>query len=320
MSGHGYWVFADELQQFAAEVADPRWAAIADRLGEPLRVAVAGRRGVGCSTVAHALDRVGVTVTTSPEADLVVYVIAEVVKPEDRDALAAAPQPVLAVLNKADLTGPSAAALDGVTVEPVVGLLAVAALDEPLDDSMWAALQALSIRPADLDSPDSFVAGEHPVPAEVRRRLVGALDLFGIAAATAAIRRGATRAETRTLLRHLSGIDRVVEKIGAVGAQVYYRRVLDATADLATLAVTDPQAGQFLSRDDTVLARMAAAVDAVEAAGMPVDRNDDADACLRRAVSWQRYGREPVAGLPRTCSADIVRGSLRLWSKVGGIA
>lgn len=317
MSGHGYRAFADELQRFAAEVADPRWAAIADRLGAPLHVAVAGRRGVGSSTVAHALDRVGVTVTTSPDADLVVYVIAEVVKPEDRDAIAAAPEPVLAVLNKADLTGPSAAALDGVTAEPLVGLLAVAALDEPLDDTMWAALQALSIQPADLDSPDSFVAGEHPVPAEVRRRLVGALDLFGIAAATASIRRGATPAETRTLLRHLSGIDRVVEKIGA---QVYYRRVLDATADLATLAVTDPRAGEFLSREETVLARMAAAVDVVEAAGMPVDRSDDADACLRRAVSWRRYDREPVAGLHRACSADIVRGSLRLWSKVGGTA
>lgn len=320
MSGHGYRVFADELQRFAAEVADPRWAAIADRLGAPLDVSVAGRRGVGRSTVAHALDRVGITVTTSPDADLVVYVIAEVVKPEDRDAIAAASQPLLVVLNKADLTGISAAALEGVTAEPVVGLLAVAALDEPLDHTMWAALQALSIQPADLDSPDSFVAGEHPVPAEVRRRLVGALDLFGIAAATAAIRRGATPAETRTLLRHLSGIDRVVDKIGAVGAQVYYRRVLDATADLAMLAVTDPRAGEFLSREDIVLARMAAAVDVVEAAGMAVDRSDDADACLRRAVSWQRYGREPVAALHRVCSADIVRGSLRLWSKVGGTA
>jgi hypothetical protein len=71
-------------------------------------VAVSGRRGVGRSTVAHALARAGelcgtITVTTSSEADVDVYVVAEVVKPEDCDAIAATGRPVLAVLNKADL-------------------------------------------------------------------------------------------------------------------------------------------------------------------------------------------------------------------------
>jgi hypothetical protein len=317
MSGQGHQVFADELKRFAAEIADARWAAIADRLTAPLRVAVSGRRGVGRRTVAHALARASVAVTALPQADLDVYVIAEVVKPEDRDAIAALPQPVLAVLNKADLTGPSAAALGGLRVEPMVGLLAVAALDDLLDDTLWAALQVLATRPADLNSPDSFVVGEHPVPVEVRRRLLDVLDRFGITAAVAAIRRGATPAETRAVLRHLSCIDGLVDKIGIVGAQVYYRRVLDAVTELETLSVTDPRAGQFLSRDDTVLARMAAAVDVVEAAGMHVDRCDNAAAYLRRAVGWQGYSRGPVAGMHRACSADIVRGSLRLWSKVG---
>jgi hypothetical protein len=76
----------------------------------------------------------------------------------------------------------------------------------------------------------------------------------------------------------------------------------------------------FLSRDDTVVARMAAAVDLAEAAGLdPVscDRDDPA-AHLPRAVRWQRYSRGPVSDLHRACGADIARGSLRLWSQACG--
>ena len=333
MIGQGHQIFVDELERFATEAADSRCAAIANRLAAPLRVAVSGRRGVGRNTVAHALARAGdlrgtITVTTSPEADVEVYVIAEVVKPEDRAAITAAGRPVLAVLNKADLIattqpgrhpdGPTSAARTrcaqlsartGLPIEPVVGLLAVAALDDLVDDTIWAALQVLASRP-----------GEQPVAAELRRRLLDTLDVFGVEQALAAIRRGATRDQTRAVLRRLSCIDDVVDKIESVGAQVRYRRVLDAVAELQTLAVTDRRVGEFLSRDDTVLARMAAAVDVVEAAGINVDRCDSAAAYLRRAVGWQRYSRGPVAGLHRACGADIVRGSLRLWSKVGSSA
>jgi hypothetical protein len=353
MGGRGHRIFVDELERFAAEIADMRCAAIADRLMTPLRVVVSGRRAVGRSTVTHALARAGgasrfpagperLVVTTSPEAELDVYVIAEVVKPEDCDAIAATRRPALVVLNKADLIGaPQGRAglselttaaklrcarlarlsgLTGVAFEPVVGVLAVTALDDLLDDSLWAALQVLATQPVDLSSPDKFVAGEHSVPAEVRRRLLDILDLFGIAQAIAAIRRGATVAQTRALLRRLSWIDGVVDKIEVVGAEVYYRRVLDAVAELEALAVTDRRVGEFLSRDDTVIARMAAAVDVVEAAGLVVDRCDNAAAHLRRAVGWQSYSRGPVAGMHRACGADIVRGSLRLWSKVGRAA
>lgn len=313
-------------------MANSRCTAIADRLGAPLRVAVSGRRGVGRRTVAHALARAaemsGTFTVTSAEADMDVYVIAEVVKPEDCDAIAAAGRPVVAVLNKADLIagtqpgrhphGPTSAARTrcaelspriGLPIEPVVGLLAVAVLDDVLDDTLWTALRVLAGRP-----------GGHPVAAELRQRLLDALDRFGVEQAVAAIRRGATRDQTRAVLRHLSCIDDVVGKIGSVGAQVRYRRILDAAAELETLAVTDPRVGEFLSGDDTVVARMADAVDVVEAAGMKVDRCDSAAAYLRRAKDWQRYGGGPVAGLHRGCAADIVRGSLRLWSNVGSSA
>jgi hypothetical protein len=293
-------------------------------------VAVSGRRGVGISTVAHALERAGelgktITVTTSLEADVDVYVIAEVVKPEDRDAVAATRRPVLAVLNKADLIattqpgrhpdGPTAAArarCDALSthieapIEPLAAVLAVAALDELVDDALWAGLQTL--------------AAQQPVTGQLRRRLLDTLDMFGVGQAVAAIRRGAARAEVGALLRRLSCIDEVVDKIAALGAQVHYRRMLDAVAELETMAVTDPRVSEFLSRDDTVVARMAAAMNVVEAAGMKVDRCDNAAAHLRRAVDWQRYRPGPVAGLHRACGADIVRGSLRLWSQARGPA
>jgi hypothetical protein len=144
-----------------------------------------------------------------------------------------------------------------------------------------------------------------------------ALDEFGVAQATAAIRGGATRGDVAARLRSLSGIDDVVGKIEALGAPVRYRRVLEAVAELETLAVTDRRIREFLTRDDTVVARMMAAMDVVEAAGMDVDRDDTAAAHLRRAVQWQRYRHGPVAATHRACGADIVRGSLRLWTKVG---
>jgi hypothetical protein len=328
MNGQGHQIFVDELQRFAVEAVDSRCAAIADRLAAPLRVAVSGRPGVGRRTIARALARTApwqltITAPAGPPPDLEIYVLAEVVKPEDHAAITSAGRPVLAVLNKADLIatiqpgrypdGPTHAARNrcaqlcartGLPIEPVVALLAVAALDDALDDALWAALQVL--------------AGGQPVASELRRRLLDSLDVFGTEQAVAAIRGGGNREQTCAALRRLSCIDDVVERIGAVGAQVRYQRLLDAVAELQTLAVADPRVAAFLIRDDTVVARMAAAVDVVEAAGMKVDRCRDAAGYLRRAVGWHRYSRGPVAGLHRACGADIVRGSLRLWSTAGG--
>jgi hypothetical protein len=319
MSGQRHQLFTDALTRFAASTADERWASIAQRLTAPLRVVVSGRRGVGRSTVSRALARAGIDVVRSQDAaDLEIYVIAEVVKPEDSAAVASARHPVVAVCNKADLaSGPNDVA--GVAVEPMMGLLAAAAaLDDRLADSLWPALRALAAEPADLSSADSFVAGDHSVPAKIRQRLLDTLDLFGTASAVAAIRQGMPEAGVRALLRRLSRIDVVAASIATAGAEVRYRRILDVVADLETLAVTDRRAADFLSRDHTAIARMAAAVDVVEAAGLHVDGCDTAEAQLRRAVRWQHYARGPVTDVHRACGADIARGSLRLWSKAGG--
>ncbi|HUH70530.1 MAG TPA: hypothetical protein VLZ05_17725 [Mycobacterium sp.] len=356
MRVQGHQIFVEELTRFAAGSVDPRVTAIAERAAAPLRVVVRGRRGVGCSAVARALDRVGIasgisaTTEVTPsacladkEADIVVYVTTEVVKPEDTDAIAAAGRPVLAVLNKADLAGslsgragdgPIAAArmlcadfsaLLGVPMEPMIGLLAVAALDD-LDSALWAALRALAADPDGAASLDGsfagFLAADNSVPTDVRLRLLDSLDLFGTAVGIAAIRQGRTAAQVRALLRSLSGVDAVLNKVSVVGAEVRYQRVLQAVAELEALAVSDERISGFLSRDDTVVARMAAAVDLAEAAGLEVDpvnvNYDDPAAHLPRAVRWQRYSRGSVSDLHRACGADIARGSLRLWSQACG--
>jgi hypothetical protein len=356
MTGQGHQTFADELARFAAGRADPRVTAIADRAAAPLRVVVLGRPGVGRRTVARALDRAGIAsgisattgaTTSACDADVVVYVTAEVVKPEDPDAIAAAGRPALAVLNKADLAGslsgrsgdaPIAAArmrcaefseLVGAPMVPMIGLLAVAALDD-LDADLWAALRVLAADPGGASSLDGsfsgFLAADNAVPTDVRGRLLDALDLFGTALGIAAVRQGRTPAQVRALLRRMSGVDAVLNKIAVVGAEVRYQRVLAAVAQLEALAVSRYEIAEsisgFLSRDETVVARMAAAADLAEAAGLdvdPVDQDrDDAAAHLPRAVHWRRYSRGPVSDLHRACGVDIARGSLRLWSQACG--
>ncbi|HEU4361352.1 MAG TPA: hypothetical protein VFR27_07550 [Mycobacterium sp.] len=326
MSGHGGRGFVDAVARFAAEVANPQVAAIAEGLAAPLRVAVAGRRGVGRRTVANALECLGISVTPDRAADLVVYVIAEVAKPEDAATLAALAQPVLVVLNKSDLTGRAAAAAVSARlaapVEPMAALLAVAALGGRLDGPLWAALQVLAAEPADLSCAEHFVTGPHPVPRRVRQQLCDTLDLPGITQAVAAARQDWPAAQVRVLLRRLSGIDAVADRVSAVGAAVRYQRLLDAVARLAALAVSDGRISDFLLRDDTVVARMAAAVQVVQAAGLAVDAVDTADAAtqLRQAARWQRYSRGPVAAVHHACGTDIARGLLRLWSGAGGPA
>jgi hypothetical protein len=345
MKVRGHQVFVDELARFAAGCADARVSAIADKAAAPLAVAVRGRRGVGRSTVARALAKAatasGITVMPSAgEADLLVQVIAEVVKPEDADAIATAGCPVLAVLNKADLIGPLAgrtgtgplataqarcadlAELVGVRFEPMNALLAVAAI-EGLDGTSWSALQALAAHPggsACLDgSFEGFVAADNPVPTDARRQLLDTLDLFGTALGIAAVRRGGTPTQVRALLRRMSGIDAVIATLSALGAEVRYRRMLGAIAELEALAVGTAGIGEqvsgFLSRDDTVIARMAAAVEVAEAAGHNVGGCDDPAEHLPRAARWQRYSRGSVSELHRACAGDIARGSLRLWSR-----
>ncbi len=313
-------MFVDALRGFATEVADPRVGAVAERMAAPVRVAVCGRRGVGRRTVARALESRGVAVWPHQVADLVVYVVAEVAKPEDTAAVAASSQPVVVVHNKTDLTGRSVlagvAARLAAPVLPVAGLLAVAALD----GGAFAALQVLAAEPADLTSAERFLAGPHRLPREVRLALCEALDLPGIGHAVAAIRHGASADPVRELLHGLSGIDAVVHRLDTVGAAVRYRRLLDAVEQLEALAVGDERIGDFLASDDTVLARMAAAVDVVQAVRLVVDADGDAGALLRRAARWQRYRCGPVTGLHAACGSDIARGTLRLWAAAGSWA
>jgi hypothetical protein len=316
------------LTRFAEQSRNPGLTPIIRRAGAPVCVGVCGRSGVGRATVSAALADAGVTVATDDAAaDIRAIVIAEILKPEDRLAASRSDTPTVIILNKADLAGfgvggPFATAQryaeairasTDVPAVPMAGLLATA----DLDDELMAALRTLVHAPADLTSTDAFVQSEHPLPGEVRRRLLAALDRFGIAHAVLAIEDGADLAAVRALLRRLSHVEPVVAHLEAVGASVRYRRVRAAIAELHALAVRsgDRELAEFVRADDTVLAVMGAAVEVVEADGAHVDAGDGPASHRRRAVYWRHYGSGPVNALHRSCSADICRGSLRLHGR-----
>lgn len=325
-TGEGHQIFVDTLLQICEDRRDPRLTAIARRLCAPTRVAVRGREGVGRATVAAALTAAGVVVS-SDGADVGVLVITEALKPEDRALLEEPGGPAVVVMNKADLAGFGAAgpmahayhraarcrALTGLPTVPMVALLA----DVNLTGELLDALATLLTEPADLSSTDAFVEAPHRLPREVRERLLAALDRFGIAHAVLALGRGASLESLPNHLRKLSQVDRVVEYVAAEGAPLRYRRLRTAVTQLRALATQfdDSRLADLLVTDDAVLAVMTAAVDVVEAAGASVDRSDDADSHLRRAVHWRRYGNGPVNALHRACASDISRGSLRLLGR-----
>ena len=171
----GHQIFTNELSRFAERAGDSRITALIDDIGGPLRVAVRGRDGVGRATVAAGLAG-DVTIVTDDDAtaDVDVVVVAEALKPEDRGD--ARDGPTLVVLNKADLAGFGAGgpiavadrraaemqALTGVPTVSLVGLLAVAALD----DELVAALHTLIAEPADLTSTDGLPVGAAQPAAE----------------------------------------------------------------------------------------------------------------------------------------------------------
>lgn len=250
----------------------------------------------------RALRGIGVEVEQAGGPDAEVRVFVETLTREDRAAVSAAGGapgvlPVVAVMTKADLCGfggpgPLAAAgahcrqlesRTGVPTRPLAALLAVAGSDpEGLDEEMFAALQALadgSVRP----------------PARIRSRLRAELDLFGVAVALAAVRRGADRAGVRAELLRVSGVQAVRTEI---------ERAVAATRSPAD--------------DDVVLARMAAAAATLRAAGLRVEIGRDRADLLRQAVHWQRVAAASGPALHRDCARDIVRGLLRLWTRAGG--
>ena len=323
----------------AGVLDDPALSRLSADLSAPLRVGVCGRPGAGRAAVRRALRGAGLVVTAPGlAADVGVYVFTESLTPDDRAALADARLPTVAVLNKADLAGfrgdgPMAIAAarcrelqssTGVPTRPLAALLAVAAGDPAvLDPELMTALRALN---------GSAGATPATLSPGLRRRLLAELDLFGIANAVAAVADGADPAALAALFRQLSGLNSVTAEIDRVGALPRDRRLVDALAPLVGQSVgpRGAQVAEFLAGDAVVLARRAAAADVLTAAGeipageiptgeIPAgeipDGSGGPDAALRRAISFQRYARGPVAVLHRACGADIVRGELRLWRR-----
>lgn len=327
MSGQGLQIFTEALRRCAARTADPELPALADAVAAPLRIDVRGRRGVGGRRVVAALRADGHLIgpagaSGTSGADVRLYVLAEVCKPEDRRALADGAD--LIVLNKSDLAGLAdggpmrrarrhAAGLSaavGIPVVPFVAPAALAAADPAvLDDDLLAALRTLVTAPAQWTSADDFVTAPHPVPAAERRRLLAALELFGVAHAVVALREApeATPADLRALLAAASGLTELRAAIMAAGAEARYRRVVAACDTLTVRATTDPAIAELLAGDDVALARMGAAREVVAAAGADAPHGTG----LRTALHWRRYAAGPVSPLHRDCGLDIARGTLR---------
>jgi hypothetical protein len=296
--GAGPTAFAEALARFAGSAPAAHMSQIILRMGHPVRVAVCGRSGVGRGTVEWALRRRGVHVVAEASAELRLLVIAEVLKPEDRAALASSELPTVIVLTKADVSGSVADA----SVVSMIGLLATVT---GLDDQLMAALCAFVEKPPDLSSVDAFIEAAHSVDRAVRTRLLDRLDRFGIANAVRALAGGAGPAAVVELLHQLSNVDGVLARLHADAAPVRYRRVQHALSELRALAARtdDERLWQFLSADATVAAVMAAALEVLEA--------NEPDTQERRAIHWSRYARGPVNALHRSCANDVVRGMLR---------
>ncbi|MGD9621671.1 MAG: hypothetical protein AB7G47_15580 [Mycolicibacterium sp.] len=305
-------------------------------------MAVLGRRGVGRGAVAAALANSGIAVAAGEaEADVRVLVIAETLKPEDRALLRGSSGGSgvgIVVLNKADLSGADpggplvrahrrAAELAVVAGRPVVPMIAHLATIG-LDDANVGALHVLAAHPADLTSTDSFVAGVHQLPVEVRKGLLDKLDRFGLAYALAALAAGGTASTVTRQLREVSQVDSLVQRLKAALAPFRYHRARGAMLELRALAAQsgDDQLDTFLNSDAVVVALMSAAADVVLAAGFTLDSDRHGDQhgqCdaqsgpqLRRAERWNGYARGPVNLLHQRCATDIVRGSLRLHTSV----
>ena len=187
-----------------------------------------------------------------------------------------------------------------------------------LEPDLVAALRSFVTEPPNLTTVDSFVDDPHPVPRETRTRLLARLDRFGVAHAVLALADGCESDRLPAHLSRLGGWDEVMSALGGVSAPVRYRRLRGAVTDLRSLAaqLDEPALLEVLAGEAAAMATMTAAVEVIEAAGLAVDRGDTAAAHLERAVRWRRYGHGPVNALHRRCSADIVRGSLRLLDAV----
>jgi hypothetical protein len=322
--GNGAASFTAELTRFAERSHCAHLGPLVTWLRRPHRVAVVGRRGVGRRTVEAALRARGVCVVGSATvADVRVMVIAEAFKQEDEAMLRSGP-PTLIVLTKSDLIGSAAggplataqrraAELAAATATPVVVMIGLLATVD-LDDDMLEALRTLVSTPADLASVDAFVDADHSIGRDLRARLLGRLDRFGIAHAVLALSAGAESAAVVGRLEELSNIDGVLAGLRRIAAPSEYRRVQHVLAEIRCLQTrfADDRLLQFIDAHATAMAVMTAAVDVVEADGIVVDRGDEPDAHARRALHWSRYARGPVNALHRACAADITRGSLRL--------
>ncbi len=174
----------------------------------------------------------------------------------------------------------------------MVGLLATA----HLDDELIAALRVLVTEPADLTSTDAFVGHRaFAAAASFGSGCSTTLDRFGIAHAVLALGEGADDATVPDgaaagqPARPGRRAHRGGGRAGALPAAAVGDRRITCARSRNPATIDSPS---FCRPTTTVLAVMAAAVDVVEAAGVTVDRGDDArrTSAPRRALAALQPG------------------------------
>ncbi|MGW0162960.1 hypothetical protein ACWDUN_26925, partial [Mycobacterium sp. NPDC003323] len=140
--------FAGESARLVADFVDelcgladtrPRLRPVIATLTRPARVAVTGRPGVGLRTVTRALSVAGLDVVGGAEdADVVVLVIVEAVKPEERRIYTDSTGPLLILLNRADLLADPHARATEIGAATGLPTVPMTALPDGVDDVVRA--------------------------------------------------------------------------------------------------------------------------------------------------------------------------------------
>ncbi|MBJ8347706.1 hypothetical protein [Antrihabitans sp. YC2-6] len=318
----------------SAPVAADLLAAV-EEFRRPARIQIAGRSGVGRSTVAAALAIAG-SVETDPvdhpdipeptlDGDAVVYVL-DSLQPADRSAVSRiAAGRAIVILNKADAVDGSwasavaraneyAAAL-GIATVPLVATIAASLAHKPV-----TTVELVEIR--------NLTEELQSVPDDLLQRW----ERWGISAAFSTVQRNPA-ATTRTLTQVLNAVCGVEQARAAVEALTTRAAALRGATLLDTLELLAARAGSDPARaeiENFLLTDSAAEIGLVAAWASPsltpviADHRlvvpTSAEQAQQIAQWWRGYARGDIGSAGRRAALRIHRGYVSTWSKLAASA
>ena len=313
----------------------------------PLRIQIAGRAGVGKSTVARAL-RIGEVIETSAvdtpgvddpvlDGDLVIYVLAGSLHDADRNALASVPPGrALVLLNKADAVGSWPAALAqannhtrtvGVRTIPVVASTAIAAYDTEMKPAELSSLRTLAgvADPSLTLSNDLFTSADVVVDARARRTMLERWELQGLDSALAALRHDSrlTVASLVQIMYASSGIEEARAAVLASAGRLATLRGGPFLDSLETIAARDGAARDtiehFLRGEEAAQIGLEAALACPDLADVIAEhgiRPVDANEALQLAGWWQTFADGPIGAPSKRAARRLHRGYSAAWQRM----